>query len=168
MAQTIEGWISCSDSSRIPLNLVPSSTPAEELDLDIHSFELSDLYGAMRWMLARQSRIEKALAKLHLEEGSLALSDLTSTYYEGTTCPLAQFGYNRDKKKGKRQINLGLLCDQDGRPISSEVFPGNVGDPATGTSQANKLRQLFGLKKFVLVGDRGMLTDTELADTEIQ
>lgn len=155
------------DPSPVPLDLVPSSTLAEELDLDIHSLKLSDLYGAMRWMLARQKRIEKALAKLHLKEGSLALYDLTSTYYEGTTCSLAQFGHNRDKKKGKRQINLGLLCDQDGRPISSEAFPGNVGDPATVTSQTNKLRQLFGLKKVVLVGDRGMLTQARI-DEELK
>lgn len=152
---------------RSPLDLVPPSTLADELGLDIASLTLDDIYGAMRWLFARQKRVEKALAKLHLHEGSLALYDLSSTYYEGLTCALAQFGHNRDKKKGKRQINFGLLCDEDGRPISCEVFAGNVGDPMTVSSQAHKLRNQFGLKKVVLVGDRGMLTQARI-DEELR
>lgn len=147
---------------RKPLNLVPPSTLAEELALDIDSLTLSDVYGAMRWLFSRQRRIERSLAKIHLHEGSLALYDLTSTYYEGITCPLAQLGHNRDKKHGKRQINFGLLCDQDGRPIGCEVFAGNVADPMTVSSQANKLRKQFGLSKVVLIGDRGMLTQARI------
>jgi transposase len=147
--------------------LVPLSTLAEELDLDINSLTLDDVYGAMQWLLARQPRLEKAFAKAHLHEGSLALYDLTSTYYEGFTCPLAKLGYNRDGKKGKLQINFGLLCDQSGRPISCEVFPGNVGDPSTVANQALKLRQQFGLRKVILVGDRGMITQARI-DEDLQ
>ena len=97
------------DHPRSSLGLVPSSTLAEELGLDIQSLTLDDVYAAMRWLFARQKRIEKAFARLHLQEGSLALYDLTSTYYEGSTCTLAHFGHNRDKKKGKRQINLAQV-----------------------------------------------------------
>jgi hypothetical protein len=143
---------------RQSLNLTPSSTLAEELSIDISTLTLADIYGAMRWLFGRQRRIESGLAKEHLKEGCLALYDLTSTYYEGSTCPLA----NRDKKKGKLQINFGLLCDERGCPISSEVFAGNVGDPNTVSSQANKLGKQFGLNKVVLVGDRGMLTQARI------
>ena len=147
---------------RQSLNLTPSSTLAEELGVDISTLTLADVYGAMRWLFARQKRIESGLAKEHLKEGCLALYDLTSTYYEGSTCSLAKRGYSRDKKKGKLQINFGLLCDERGRPISCEVFAGNVGDPNTVSSQAHKLRKQFGLKKVVLVGDRGMLTQARI------
>ena len=151
------------DASIDPLrDLMPSSTLAEELGIDIEALTLSDIYAAMRWLFARQKRIEKALARLHLKEGSLALYDLTSTYYEGSTCALAQHGHNRDKKKGKLQINIGLLCDEAGRPVSCEAFPGNTGDPKTVTSQVRKLRKDFRLKKVILVGDRGMLTQARI------
>lgn len=151
------------DASIDPLrDLMPSSTLAEELGIDIEALTLADIYAAMRWLFARQKRIEKALARLHLKEGSLALYDLTSTYYEGSTCALAQRGHNRDKKKGKLQINIGLLCDEDGRPVSCEAFPGNTGDPKTVASQVRKLRKDFRLKKVILVGDRGMLTQARI------
>ena len=150
-----------------PLDLSPCSTLAEELGIDLGTLTPADLYGAMRWLFARQKRLEKGLARKHLKEGCLALYDLTSTYYEGSTCVLAQFGHNRDKKKGKRQINLGVLCDEHGRPISCEVFAGNVADPKTVSSQASKLRKQFGLNKVVLVGDRGMLTQARI-DEELR
>jgi hypothetical protein len=133
-------------------------------ELGLGSVDEADLYGAMKWLLNRQPRIENALAKKHLSggEGQSVLYDLTSTYYEGSTCVLAAFGHNRDGKKGKRQINFGLLCAPGGCPVAVEVFPGNTSDPATVQAQVTKLRERFGLKRVVLVGDRGMLTSARI------
>ena len=128
-----------------------------------------DLYEAMDWLLERQDKIEKKLAKRHLQEGGLALYDLTSSYFEGVTCPLAAFGYNRDKKKGKLQVNYGLLTNEQGVPVAVSVFKGNSGDPKTLLPQVDKMREQFGIRKFVLVGDRGMITQKqvdELRDIE--
>ncbi|MDH3770354.1 MAG: IS1634 family transposase [Nitrospirota bacterium] len=121
-----------------------------------------DLYEAMDWLLDRQDHIEKKLAARHLQERTFVLYDLTSTWYEGRTCPLAKLGHPRDKKKGKLQIEFGLLCDMQGRPIAVEVFEGNTGDPATVASQIQKIRCRFGLERVVIVGDRGMLTDARI------
>lgn len=121
-----------------------------------------NLYAAMDWLLARQSRIEKKLAARHLEEDGLALFDLTSSYFEGVTCPLAAFGHNRDGKKGKLQVNYGLLTNREGVPLAVTVFKGNTGDPKTLLPQVDKVRNEFGIKRFVLVGDRGMLTQTQV------
>lgn len=137
-----------------------TSTLGEELDLD--EVDEHDLYGAMRWLLERQEKIEGRLAKEHLPEDTAVLYDLTSTYYEGSTCPLAEFGHNRDKKRGKRQINIGLLCNSEGCPVSVEVFPGSTGDPATVASQIKTLRERFGLERIIIVGDRGMLTNARI------
>jgi transposase len=123
-----------------------------------------ELYAAMDWLLPRQSGIEDALARRHLRDGTLVLYDVTSSYFEGKTCPLAKFGHPRDGKKDKLQIVFGLLCDVEGRPIAVEVFDGNTGDPTTVASQVRKLRQRFGLKRVVLVGDRGMLTEARLRE----
>lgn len=146
-----------------------STTLADELSLDPDLTE-NDLYAAMRWLGARQDRIQKSLAARHLGEGSLVLYDLSSSYYEGDTCPLAEYGHNRDKKKGKKQINYGLLTDSDGRPISVQVYPGNTSDPNTVTDQLQRIRQKFSIKKAIIVGDRGMLTSKqlELAATDPQ
>ena len=122
----------------------------------------NNLYEAMDWLLSRQNRIEKKLAARHLREGSLVLYDVTSSYYEGRTCPLVFFGHSRDGKKGKPIIVYGLLTDGEGRPVSVEVYPGNTGDPSTVPDQVQKLRGRFGLKHVVLVGDRGMLTQTQI------
>ena len=137
-----------------------TTTLAEELG--VSDTDEDDLYDAMDWLLARQKRIEKKLSSRHLSEGSLVLYDVTSTYYEGRTCPLAHFGHNRDKKKGKLIIVYGLLTDDAGRPIGVEVYPGDTGDPSTVPDQVDKLRKCFGLNRVVLVGDRGMLTQTQL------
>lgn len=137
-----------------------TSTLGEELGLD--EVDEHDLYGAMRWLLQRQEKIEARLAKKHLPEDTAVLYDLTSTYYEGSTCPLAEFGHNRDKKKGKRQINIGLLCNSEGCPVSVEVFPGSTSDPATVASQIKTLRERFGLERIIIVGDRGMLTNARI------
>ena len=137
-----------------------TTTLAEELG--VSDTDEDDLYDAMDWLLARQKRIEKKLSSRHLSEGSLVLYDVTSTYYEGRTCPLAHFGHNRDKKKGKLIIVYGLLTDDAGRPIGVEVYPGDTGDPGTVPDQVDKVRKCFGLNRVVLVGDRGMLTQTQL------
>ena len=137
-----------------------TTTLAEELR--VADADEDELYEAMDWLLARQERIEKKLAARHLGEGSHILYDVSSSYYEGRTCPLACFGNNRDGKKGKTIIIYGVLTDQEGRPIAAEVYPGNTGDPSTVPDQVDKLRRRFGLERVVLVGDRGMLTRTQI------
>ena len=124
----------------------------------------NDLYEAMDWLVDRQGRIEEKLASRHLQEGTFVLYDLTSTWYEGHTCPLAKPGHSRDKKKGKLQIEFGLLCDIQGRPVAVEVFDGNTGDPTTVASQIQKIRERFKLKRVVVVGDRGMLTEARIRE----
>lgn len=121
-----------------------------------------DLYAAMDWLLARQQRIEKSLAAKHLQNGALVLYDVSSTYFEGTHCPLAKHGYSRDGKHDKLQIVFGLLCNADGCPVAVEVFDGNTADPSTLAAQIEKLRNRFGLERVVLVGDRGMITEKRL------
>lgn len=138
-----------------------SSTLASELSLD-QSLTEDDLYSAMAWLGTRQERIQKSLANRHLGEDTLVLYDLSSSYYEGSSCPLATYGHNRDRKKGKTQINYGLLTDCDGRPISIEVYPGNTSDPNTVADQLRRVREKFGIRKAIIVGDRGMLTTNQL------
>ena len=123
-----------------------------------------DLYAAMDWLLERQDRIERGLAKRHLAQGTLVLYDLTSVWMEGRTCPLAKRGHSRDGKRGKLQIEFGLLCARDGCPVSVEVFAGHIADPSTVGAQVGKLRQRFGLSRVVLVGDRGMLTEARIRE----
>lgn len=143
-----------------------ADTLAQECGLpeDIHE---NDLYAAMDWLLPRQARIEKALARRHLHEGALVLYDLTSSYFEGASCPLAKLGHNRDGKKGKLQVEYGLLCNASGIPVAVEVFEGNTADPMTLGSQIQKVRDRFGIKKLVLVGDRGMITQARI-DEELR
>lgn len=124
------------------------------------------LYEAMDWLLDRQSRIERTLAKRHLHEGGLVLYDLSSSYVEGSCCSLAAFGHNRDGKEGKQQINYGLLLDAEGRPVSIQVYKGNTGDPATVADQCDKLKRQYRLSHVVLAGDRGMLTGARIRDLE--
>jgi len=131
-------------------------------ELGLGDADEDDLYGAMDWLLARQDRIEKKLARRHLSEGSLVLYDVTSSYYEGRCCPLAQYGHDRDGKRGRPIIVYGLMTDGEGRPVAVEAYPGNTGDPSTISGQAEKLRERFGLNRLVLVGDRGMLTETQI------
>jgi len=132
--------------------------------LGVSDADENDLYAAMDWLLARQERIEEALGKRHLCDGTLVLYDVTSTYFEGRSCPLAHLGHSRDGKKDKLQIVFGLLCDVEGRPVAVEVFDGNVGDPATLANQVSKIRLRFGLRRVVLVGDRGMITDARIRE----
>ncbi len=120
------------------------------------------LYGALDWLWARQHRIEGKLARRHFQEGCHVLYDVTSSYYEGRTCVLAQYGHDRDKKKGKQIIVYGVMTDADGRPTAVEVYPGDTGDPTTVADQVHKRCGRFGLKRVVLVGDRGTLTETQV------
>jgi hypothetical protein len=131
-------------------------------ELGIADADEDDLYHAMDWLLARQDAIERKLAARHLASGGLALYDLTSSYFEGSHCPLAARGYSRDGKKGKLQVNWGLLADRRGCPVAVSVFEGNTADPATFLPQADKLRQQFGLEHMVLVGDRGMISTASI------
>ena len=128
-------------------------------DVDQH-----ELYAAMDWLVERQAAIEQRLAKQHLQEHTLVLYDLTSSYLEGTHCPLAQRGHSRDGKQGTLQIVFGLLCTAAGCPVAVEVFEGSTSDPKTVACQVDKLRTRFGLQRVVLVGDRGMLTAARIRE----
>ncbi len=123
-----------------------------------------DLYAAMDWALERQARIERKLAARHLEAGGLALYDRTSSYFEGTACPLARFGHNRDGKKGKLQVNYGLLTNGAGIPASVSVFEGNAGDPKTLLPAVRRVREQFGVAEFTIVGEGGMITQTRIEE----
>lgn len=129
---------------------------------DIADADEDDLYDAMDWLLERQGNIEKRISSRHLEESGMALYDLTSSYFEGKTCPLAARGHNRDGKKGKLQVNYGLLTNRKGIPVAVSVFKGNTGDPKTVLPQIKKMKEEFSIEKFVLVGDRGMITQTQI------
>jgi transposase len=137
-----------------------TTTLAEECG--VQEASENDLYAAMDWLLERQSRIERKLAARHLDEQSLALYDLTSSYFEGVTCPLAKLGHNRDGKEGKLQVNYGLLTDSQGCPVSVSVYPGNTGDATTVLAQVHKIRDEFGIHSIVLVGDRGMISQKQI------
>ena len=122
----------------------------------------NDLYRAMDWLLARQPKIERKLAKRHLSTGGLVLYDLSSKWLEGDKCPLGAHGYSRDGRSGKLQINFGLLTDEKGRPISVSVYKGNRADPSTVQDQVEKLKKDYGIDLVVFVGDRGMVTQTQI------
>jgi len=139
-----------------------SSSLGEQLGLGM--VDEDELYTALDWLAVRQPAIEAALAKYHLVGGTLVLYDVSSSYLEGRCCPLAQFGYNRDRKRGKLQIVYGLLCAANGCPIAIEVFEGSTADPTTLTSQVAKLKERFGLDHVVLVGDRGMITQARITE----
>jgi transposase len=131
-------------------------------ELGVEGADQDDLYRAMDWLLERQERIEDRLARRHLEDGELVLYDVTSSYFEGRTCPLAELGYSRDGKRGTPQIVYGLLTDGRGRPIAVEVFEGSLHDDKTLPAQLEKLRRRFGLRRIVVVSDRGMVTKANL------
>jgi transposase len=137
-----------------------ATTLAEELE--VREATEDDLYRAMDWLIERQARIEKKLAAVHLSEGGLVLYDVSRSYYEGRTCPLARYGHDRDGQKGLPIIVYGLMTDRQGRPGAVEVYAGNPGDPTTVIDQVNKLRERFHLTRVVLVGDRGRLTQPQL------
>jgi transposase len=130
--------------------------------LGVHDADEDDLYDAMDWLLKRQGHIERKLAARHLKEGGMALYDLSSSYFEGSTCPLAALGHSRDGKRGTLQVNYGLLTDDHGRPVSISVYAGNTGDPKTLMPQVQKIKEDFGIKTMVLVGDRGMISQKQV------
>ncbi len=148
----------------------PTATTSLGVCLGLEGCSEDDFYQAMDWLLSRQKRIEVALARRHLSEGTLVLYDLTTVHFEGRTCPLAALGGARKGPKGKLQIRIGLLCTPEGCPVAVEVFEGNASEQGTLSCQINKLRQRFDLQRVVMVGDRGILTSArireELADTE--
>ena len=132
--------------------------------LALEETDEDDLYAAMDWLLERRDAIERRLARRHLKDGALVLYDLTSVWLEGRRCPLGRRCYSRDGKRGKLQIEFGLLCDGEGRPVAVEVFDGNTADPATVGAQVDKLRHRFGFSRVVLVGDSGMLTEARIRE----
>jgi Transposase DDE domain len=123
-----------------------------------------EVYAALDWLLAQQERIERALARRHLSEGTLVLYDVSSSYLEGRKCELAQFGHSRDHRKDKPQIVYGLLCNRDGCPIAIQVFDGNTADPGTLGDQVTKVKQRFALERVVFVGDRGLVTSARIRE----
>jgi Transposase DDE domain len=133
-------------------------------DLGVAGASADDVYAAMDWLAARQDDIEKQLARRHLDEGGIAMFDLSSSWVEGSHCELAAYGYSRDGKKGKAQIEYGLLTDKDGRPVAVRVFAGNTGDPKTFTEAVEAIRGKFALDKMIMVGDRGMITTARIKD----
>jgi hypothetical protein len=135
-------------------------------DFGVAEASEDDLYAAMDWLLARQDAIQKKLAARHLPAGSLVLYDLSSSYFEGSTCPLARLGYNRDGKKGLLQVNYGLLTDARGCPVAVSVYEGNVADSQTLLPEVKRLRQHFGVEQLVLVGDRGMISNQAIAEMQ--
>jgi len=133
-------------------------------DLGVDNAATDDVYAAMDWLLAQQKKIEGKLAKRHLREGGTAMYDLSSSWVEGAQCELAAFGYSRDAKRGRMQIEYGLLTDPDGRPVSIDLFKGNTADATAFKTAVSKVRDDFGLEELVFVGDRGMITKTRIAD----
>jgi len=132
--------------------------------LGIGQTDEDELYSAMDWLLERQASIQKTLARKHMSKGSLVLYDVSSTYFEGRTCPLAQIGYSRDDKPDHLQIVFGLLCNAEGCPVAVEVFEGNTSDAMTLRSQIEKVRKDFDLDRVIFVGDRGMITDARIEE----
>jgi transposase len=132
--------------------------------LQLEPATADDLYDAMDWLFAHQSGIEDRLAKRHLSGGTLVLYDVTSTYFEGRSCPLARLGHSRDERSGNLQIVFGLLANAEGCPVAVEVFEGNTGDPKTVAPQIRKLRKRFQLEHVIVVGDRGMLTNARIRE----
>lgn len=133
-------------------------------DLGVAEVGSDAVYAAMDWLVDRQDAIEAQLAGRHLTAGGLVLFDLSGSYVEGRHNELAAHGYSRDGKRGKAQITYGLVTDVDGRPVAVEVFAGNTGDPTAFTAAVTKVRDRFGLAEVVMVGDRGMITQTRIDD----
>ena len=125
------------------------------------------LYAAMDWLLDRQDNIEAKLARRHLAAGALMLYDLSSSYFEGSSCPLSALGHNRDGKKGKLQVNYGLLTDDRGCPVAVSVFKGNTVDTQTLLPQIQRVREQFGIESLVIVGDRGMISQTQIDELKV-
>ncbi len=133
-------------------------------DLGISQASTDEVYAAMDWLGARQEIIEKALAGRHLKTDGIAMFDLSSSWVEGRCCELAAFGYSRDKKRGLRQIEYGLLTDPQGRPVAIRVFPGNTSDTKSFIDTLSMVADNFGLTELTMVGDRGMITNARIKE----
>ena len=156
VAAMVASRILCPATKLATTRLWHTSTLAE--DFGVQGATEDDLYGAMDWLLAGQDRIQKKLAARHLKEDSLVLYDLSSSYFEGSHCPLAKLGYSRDGKRGSLQVNYGLLTDDRGCPVAISVYEGNTSDSKTFLPQVKRLREEFGIERMVMVGDRGMIS----------
>jgi hypothetical protein len=156
----IVGRVICPGSKLGMVRTLGQSTLADELGVE--GADEDDLYLAMDWLLERQGQIEDRLARRHLRDGEMVLYDVSSSYFEGRTCPLAKLGYSRDGKPGLGQIIYGLLCDTDGRPVAVEVFTGELHDDKTLPSQIIKVKDRFGLSRVIVVADRGMVTKANI------
>ena len=161
--------ILCPSTKLATTRIWNTSTLAEEFGVSDATED--DLYAAMDWLLAGQDRIQRKLAARHLADDSLVLYDLSSSYFEGTHCPLAKLGYSRDGKRCTLQVNYGLLTDDRGCPVAISVYPGNTSDSTTFMPQVERLRQEFGIRHMVMVGDRGMISqkaiDAMSTDTDV-
>ncbi len=131
--------------------------------LGVEGADEDDLYSALDWLAERQPQVERRLARRHLRPGEHALYDVSSSYFEGRRCPLAQLGYSRDRRRGSLQLVYGLLCDRQGRPLAVEAFPGALQDAQTVPDRLAALRERFGCERLVLCVDRGMVTEANLA-----
>ena len=156
VAAMVASRIICPATKLATTRLWHSSTLATEFGVTDATED--DLYAAMDWLLAGQDRIQKKLAARHLQEDSLVLYDLSSSYFEGSHCPLAKLGYSRDGKRGTLQVNYGLLTDERGCPVAVSVHAGNTSDSTTFMPEVKRLREQFGIKRMVMVGDRGMIS----------
>lgn len=157
----VAGRIIAPEASKLAMTRAWADTTLPDA-LGLADADEDELYAAMDWLLESQQAIEKRLARRHLKAGGLVLFDLTSSYFEGVTCPLAKLGYSRDGKRGTLQVNWGLLTDAGGRPVAVSVFEGNTGDPTTLLPQVEKVRKAFGIDKIVMVGDRGMISQVQI------
>jgi Transposase DDE domain len=157
----VAGRIIAPEASKLAMVRAWSDTTLAD-ELGVADADEDCLYAAMDWLLERQETIEKRLARRHLKADGLVLFDLTSSYFEGVTCPLAKLGYNRDDKPGTLQVNWGLLTDERGCPVAVSVFEGNSGDPKTLLPQVEKVRAVFGIDQLVMVGDRGMISQVQI------
>jgi hypothetical protein len=133
-------------------------------DLGVADASTDEIYAAMDWLVTRQRQIEKKLAARHLAAGGIAMFDLSSSWVEGSCCELAAFGHSRDGRRGRRQVEYGLLTDAQGRPVAVEVFAGNTSDPESFKTAVTRVRADFGIERLIMVGDRGMITGTRIGD----
>ena len=157
----VAGRIIAPEASKLAMTHAWADTTLAE-DFSVADPHEDELYAAMDWLIERQDKIEKRLARRHLKEGGLVLFDLTSSSFEGVTCPLAKIGYSRDGKRGTLQVNYGLLTDARGCPVAVSVFGGNTADPKTLLPQVEKVRDSFGIASLMMVGDRGMISNVQI------
>ena len=157
----VAGRIIAPEASKLGMTQAWADTTLAD-DLGVADADEDELYAAMDWLIERQDKIEKRLAKRHLKSGGLVLFDLTSSWFEGVTCPLAKIGYSRDGRKGTLQVNYGVMTDDRGCPVSVSVFDGNTADPKTLLPQVEKIKTSFGIDRLAMVGDRGMITNVQI------